>query len=122
MVRDEAIAAVEIVLKLMQAGRGKLRDVIALRIRRGEDVSMDRAEVAALDSDINNLRDLLADLRAGGAVIGTCPPTEIQAAQRLLDDIVRLVVDEALVAGGLKLVTVGLATARDLRKKMEASA
>ena len=63
MAGDEATTGPEMALKLLVATRARLRDLIALKVRRDEDVLMDRAEVAALDTDINNLRELLTERR-----------------------------------------------------------
>ena len=71
MARDEAISAIETALKLLEAVRAKLREVVALKVIRGQDESFDRAEVG-----------------------------------------------DALVTGGLDVLKTGLATARDLRKKV----
>jgi len=122
MAGDEATTGPEMALKLLVATRARLRDLIALKVRRDEDVLMDRAEVAALDTDINNLRELLTERRAGGAVIPPLSPAEIQTAQRLLDDLAGLAVEDLLVATGLQLIKTGLTTARDLQRQKNAPA
>ena len=118
MARDEAISAIETALKLLEAVRAKLREVVALKVIRGQDESFDRAEVAALGTEINDLRSLLTEVTASHSVIPAPSPDEIAAATRLLDDLTGLVVGDALVTGGLDVLKTGLATARDLRKKV----
>lgn len=118
MPTDNAIAAIEMALRLLEAKRAKLRELIALKLLTAEDVSFERAEVASLDVEINDLRSLRTQLRAGRTVIAAPSPAEIQAATGLLDQIVGLTARDAATAAGLALLTAGLATARDLRQKV----
>jgi hypothetical protein len=111
---DEATTGLGRALDLLVAVRARLRDVIALKVRRGEEVDMDRAEVAALDTDINDLRQRLTELRAAGTVIPALLPAEIQATQRLLDDLAAIAVQDLLVATGINLIKAGVTTAREL--------
>jgi hypothetical protein len=118
MARKDAIAAIDTAVKLLETARTKLREVIALKLLTSEDVSFERAEVAPLDREINDLRDLLTQLRAGSSVIPAPSPAEIRAALGLLDQLAGLVAQDAAVAGGLELITTGLATAREFREKV----
>jgi hypothetical protein len=118
MPTDDAIAAIEMAIKLLEAQRAKLRELIALKLLTGEDVAFERAEVASLDVEINDLRDLLTQLRAGRAAISAPSLAEIQAASGLLAQIVGLAAQDAATTAGLALLSAGLATARDLRQKV----
>jgi hypothetical protein len=118
MARENAIAAIETALKLLETARATLREVIALKLVTGEDVSFERAEVASLDREINDLRDVLTQLHAGSSVIPAPSPAEIQAGMRLLDQLAGLAAQDAMLAGGVALLKTGLATARELRKNV----
>jgi hypothetical protein len=86
----------------------------------GGDVRPERAEVAALDVEINHLRDVLTELRAGTVVSPPPTPEQIQAATRLLDPIVALAAEDAAVTAGLDLLQTALAAARDLSQNAPA--
>jgi hypothetical protein len=120
MANHDGIAAIELSVKLREACRGKLREVISLKLLTGEDVLSERAEVASLGVEIDHLHDVLTELRAGSVVIP--PPTleEIQAATRLLDQVVALTAQDAGVAAGFSLLQTALSTARDLSQNAPA--
>jgi len=106
------------IFEALEARRAKLRELIALKLLTGEDVAFERAEVASLDVEINDLRDLLTQLRASRVVVSAPSPAEIQAASGLLDQIVGLAARDAATSAGLALLSAGLTTARDLRQKV----
>ena len=114
-----AVDAIEAALATNEAVRDKLDQIITRKRFRMLGVEQERADVAKLNREIANLRNLLAELRAAETVVSAPTADEIRAVVDVLQQIQAAAVEDAMTQAGLDLIKQGLSAAGELRNKVQ---
>ncbi len=117
--KDLAVEALEATIATKTAVRDKLEQIITVKKFQLKDVDQERADVAKLNREIADCRNLLPEVRAASTVVSAPTVAEIQAVMDLARQIQQAAVEDAMVQAGLDLLKEGLAQAAKLRDKVK---
>jgi hypothetical protein len=114
-----AVEALEVAIRTDETARGKLEQVVSLKKLRGEDVAEERAEIAELNREIADSRDLLTELQAAGSVVSAPSVAEIRLVASLEKQIRECAIEDAKTQAAIDLIRQGVAAAGQLRDKVK---
>jgi hypothetical protein len=119
MANEDAIAAVEASIAILEALRSKTEEVIAFKLAKRRSVEKERDQRANLNRRIADARTFLIEVRAAKVDVTPPTPEEIADAQSVLQRIKALAVEDAVVGAGLELIRQGLVTAKNLQESVD---
>jgi hypothetical protein len=113
------VQAIEAAIALDETARAALRRVVARKKLQGEDVEEERADIAELNREIADARDLLAATRASNEVVSAPSVEEIRQVTEIERAIRDRAVKDAMTQAGLEFIRQGILAAGELRGKVK---
>jgi hypothetical protein len=117
--KSAAVRAIKATIALDVAARTKLEQVIARKTLQGADVDQERADIAELNTEIGDARNLLAEVEAANVVVSAPTADEIAEVTRTEQTIRALAVKDAMSQAGLDLIRKGIEGAGQLSGKVK---
>ena len=117
--KTAAVQAIKATIALKVAARDKLEQVIARKTLQGADVDQERADIAELNTEIGDARNLLAVLKAANVVVSAPTADEIADVTKTEQAIRALAVEDAMTQAGLDLIKKGIEGAGQLSGKVK---
>lgn len=102
--KDNAVSALKTEIKINKEVSGKLDEVITWKEIRGQNTDVERAESAEINSKLEHLEKLLAEINATKVVVSAPTPVEIEETSKYINTIRNIAKADAATSAGLAII------------------
>lgn len=102
--KDNAVSALKTEIKINKEVSGKLDEVITWKEIRGQNTDVERAESAEINSKLEHIEKLLAEINATKVVVSAPTSVEIEETSKYINTIRNIAKADAATSAGLAII------------------